>query len=383
MSDQGIAPPPAGESHGATSLIAVDRTTADLRRGLTILVRGRERRAILVQAAEAASDESLRRLRALGEAFPSIVLTGRRGRVLGLIDGGGEPVRMALTHGISAAAVRQLADPCGALEQPLPAALDIGRVDDTSCEAAAIQLTKIARLLPAAVTVAVPERRRGYVAEWGAAEDLLLVDVDDVFGYWHQVAHGLRRVSEAQVPLAGASACRIIAFRPIDGGVEHIAIVVGAPPADVPPMTRLHSECFTGDLLASLRCDCGDQLRGAIGQMAEAGSGILLYLAQEGRGIGLVNKLRAYELQDQGLDTLDANEQLGFDADERIYQPAAEMLRQLGFTAVRLLTNNPAKVDALKRHGIDVVDRVKHSFPSNAHNEGYLKTKATRFGHEF
>ncbi len=148
-----------------------------------------------------------------------------------------------------------------------------------------------------------------------------------------------------------------------------------------PVLVRLHSECFTGDLLGSLRCDCGLQLRGAIEQLAKLGSGVLLYLAQEGRGIGLVNKLRAYELQDDGFDTIDANEQLGFDADERVYLPAAEMLRQLGFGRVRLLTNNPDKVAALERYGIRVVERVPHVFPSNGHNERYLRTKATRSGH--
>jgi GTP cyclohydrolase II len=173
----------------------------------------------------------------------------------------------------------------------------------------------------------------------------------------------------------------MIAFRPSDGGNEHLAILIGDPDRQAPVLVRLHSECFTGDLLGSLRCDCGDQLRGAIAAIAAAGGGVLLYLAQEGRGIGLVNKLRAYELQDEGFDTIDANEQLGFDADERVYLPAAEMLRQLRFGQVRLLTNNPQKVAALERCGIAVVERVPHAFPANGHNERYLRTKATRSGH--
>ena len=157
--------------------------------------------------------------------------------------------------------------------------------------------------------------------------------------------------------------------------------MIGTPAPDEPVLTRVHSECFTGDLLGSLRCDCGDQLRGAVKAIAAAGSGIILYMAHEGRGIGLVNKLRAYELQDQGHDTIDANVQLGFDADERYYLPAAEMLRQLGFERVRLLTNNPAKVAALEGYGIEVTERVPHSFPSNRHNETYLSTKQQRAGH--
>ena len=154
-------------------------------------------------------------------------------------------------------------------------------------------------------------------------------------------------MADAAVPLAGAEQARIVAFRPDDGGMEHLAIIIGTPQPDQPLLLRLHSECFTGDLLGSLRCDCGEQLRGAIQAMAEAGAGIVLYLMQEGRGIGLVNKLRAYTLQDRGADTLDANEQLGFDADERVYLPAAQMLHHLGFRKVRLMTNNPQKVAAL------------------------------------
>jgi GTP cyclohydrolase II len=138
---------------------------------------------------------------------------------------------------------------------------------------------------------------------------------------------------------------------------------------------------LTGDLLGSLKCDCGDQLRGAIATIGKAGSGILLYLAQEGRGIGLINKLKAYELQDQGFDTIEANQRLGFEADEREFAAAAEMLKYLGFASVRLLTNNPDKVAALARHGIDVVERVAHSFPANPHNEAYLATKKAKAGH--
>jgi GTP cyclohydrolase II len=147
-------------------------------------------------------------------------------------------------------------------------------------------------------------------------------------------------------------------------------------------LVRLHSECFTGDLLGSLKCDCGDQLRGAIATIAAAGGGALLYLAQEGRGIGLINKLRAYRLQDQGFDTVEANERLGFEPDERLYGVAAKMLQLLGFKSIRLLTNNPLKVEALEAAGITVTERVPHAFPANPHNRGYLRTKAEKSGHQ-
>jgi GTP cyclohydrolase II len=192
-------------------------------------------------------------------------------------------------------------------------------------------------------------------------------------------ARPLSRIATARVPLAAAENSRIIAFRPADGGPEHLAIVIGDP---IPPvLVRLHSECFTGDLLGSLKCDCGEQLRGAIEAIARAGAGVLLYLAQEGRGIGLINKLRAYALQDQGFDTVEANRRLGFDDDERLFLPAAEMLRQLAIAQVRLMTNNPDKVVAMARFGIEIVERVPHAFPANTHNEGYLSIKATKSGH--
>jgi GTP cyclohydrolase II len=189
------------------------------------------------------------------------------------------------------------------------------------------------------------------------------------------------QVSEARVPLENAENVRIVAFRPSDGGTEHLAIIVGDINTAKPVLVRLHSECFTGDLVGSLRCDCGNQLRGAIGEMALAGSGILLYLAQEGRGIGLVNKLRAYQLQDAGFDTVDANLQLGFDSDERNYLPAAQILHKLGVSRVKLMTNNPAKMNSLGQYNIEVVERVPHMYPPNRHNEGYLSAKAAKSGH--
>jgi GTP cyclohydrolase II len=160
-----------------------------------------------------------------------------------------------------------------------------------------------------------------------------------------------------------------------------LAILVGEPVKAAAPLARIHSECFTGDLLGSLRCDCGEQLRGAVRRMAAEGAGILLYLAQEGRGIGLINKLRAYALQDRGLDTLDANRALGWDADERNFLIAARMLEQLGISRVRLLTNNPDKLTALAACGVEIVGREAHTFAPNGVNDEYLATKAARFGH--
>jgi GTP cyclohydrolase II len=359
------------------ALRQVDRAITDLRRGGMVLLR-EGGAALIAQAAEAVTAESLVRLRGLAGGALSLALTRRRAAALGLAEppsGKGGAVLLLLAEDAAAEELRDLADPGAEAAEPLPLA---PVTEATGAADAAVELVKLARLLPAMVVAPLPPRAAPTLAE---REGLLLLEAAQVTGYQAIAARSLQPVSEARVPLADAENTRIIAFRPSDGGIEHLAILIGDPDPETPVLLRLHSECFTGDLLGSLRCDCGDQLRGAIAEIARAGSGVLLYLAQEGRGIGLVNKLRAYRLQDAGLDTVDANEQLGFDADERVYLPAAEMLRQLGFARVRLLTNNPEKVAALTRCGIDVVERVPHIFPANGHNERYLRTKATRSGH--
>lgn len=162
---------------------------------------------------------------------------------------------------------------------------------------------------------------------------------------------------------------------------HHLALVLGDVSGGEPPLVRLHSECLTGDVLGSLRCDCGEQLDHALRQIADEGRGILVYLRQEGRGIGLYNKIRAYALQDQGLDTVEANEHLGFPADLRDYSIAAGMLRTLGVERLRLLTNNPLKLEALADHGLEIVERVPLVVPSTHENAAYLATKQTKMGH--
>ncbi len=369
----------------AAVLQTVERALAELRRGASVVLHDWSGQGAVVQAAEEATPEGLAALAALTGTEPMLLLTARRAQALGLPEAesliaSGGVMALALEEQ-QAESIRALADPTtpqDAILQPrqvvaAPAGLDI----------AAVELTKLARLLPAALLAPLPKQPVQSPVAWADARDLMAVSAANVAEYRFAAARGLTPVANAAVPLAGAEQARIVAFRPEDGGMEHLAIIIGEPKPDAPVLLRLHSECFTGDLLGSLRCDCGDQLRGAIQAMSEAGAGIVLYLMQEGRGIGLVNKLRAYTLQDGGADTLDANEQLGFDADERVYLPAAQMLHHLGFRKVRLMTNNPQKVAALSRFGIAVEERVEHSFPSNAHNDFYLATKATRFGHLF
>jgi GTP cyclohydrolase II len=357
---------------------SLDAAIVALRRGEPVLLTGARDGAVLVAAAELVSDDNLRQLREISTQLLRVALTRRRAVALGLAlrDDLSGAVSIALAPDLSAAVIRNLADPAASLGTD-PPGLGRGPVMAEESALAAVALAKLAALLPAALVLPLA---RAEAALARRRPDIPAVDAAAVLSR-RAAMTGLSRVAEARVPLAEAEDARLIAFRPGDGGTEHLAILIGTPGPGTPALVRLHSECFTGDLLASLRCDCGDQLRGAIATISRAGGGVLLYLAQEGRGIGLVNKLRAYNLQDAGFDTVDANEQLGFDADERIYLPAAEMLRQLGVPTVRLLTNNPDKVAALERYGIRVVERVPHVFPSNGHNERYLETKATRSGH--
>jgi GTP cyclohydrolase II len=359
----------------------LDAAIIALRRGEPVLLDGREP-AILALAAEFVTDANLARLRAVSRHQLRMVLTRRRAVALGLARRETAPgalsgeVSIAVAPDLSAAVIRNLADPAASLGVE-PPGLGSEPAIAQGGELAAVALARLAALLPAALVLPLAASEAALARR---RTDFAVVASEAVLTR-RAAAVGVTRVAEARVPLAEAEDAQLIAFRPGDGGTEHLAIVIGKPDPALPVLVRLHSECFTGDLLASLRCDCGDQLRGSIAAITKTGSGVLLYLAQEGRGIGLINKLRAYQLQDAGFDTVDANEQLGFEVDERVYLPAAEMLRQLGFTTVRLLTNNPEKVAALERYGIRVTERVPHVFPANGHNERYLRTKATRSGH--
>jgi len=373
-------------SRHPVTLLAVERAIAELRRGGRVVIRGNNGAAVLAQAAEGVTEKALAQFAAITLSAAALSVTARRASILGLAEAAhGRAVSIVSEPALSAETIDAIANPLTEPSETLDANLDI-KVRETTAydsESAAVTLTKIARLLPAAITAPINDPKADDLAAWSLRHDLILVDSGDIFQYQQTAARTLRQVSEARVPLANAENTRILAFRPTDGGLEHLAILVGQPDPETPVLTRIHSECFTGDILASLRCDCGDQLRGAITEISTAGSGVLLYLAQEGRGIGLVNKLRAYELQDRGYDTIDANEQLGFDADERVYLPAAQILLHLGFASVKLMTNNPHKAAALVACGVTVAERVAHTFPSNEHNKAYLQTKAWRSGHMF
>jgi len=351
----------------AQTVAAVARAAAALRRGEPVAIRT-DAQTLLILATETATDAALA---ALGPT-PLLALTHARAATLKIRLYTPDVVALPVHPGTTVAALRAIADPTNDLADPMKGPFETRREALPKALFPAIQLAKLAGLLPSVIAIETADEKSNTVQ----------IEADDILHYDDALIGSLHIVTRARVPLEGAEQAELVAFRPGDGGPEHYAIVIGAPSTQSPVLARLHSECFTGDLLGSLKCDCGEQLRGAIHAIS-AGSGILLYLAQEGRGIGLINKLRAYRLQDQGFDTIEANQRLGFEADERLYGIAARMFALLGHTSVRLMTNNPDKVAALAAHGITVTERVPHAFESNEHNRAYLDTKAKKAGHLF
>jgi GTP cyclohydrolase II len=259
-----------------------------------------------------------------------------------------------------------LADPALDLSTPFKGPFRAKPLIAPAASAAALDLARLAGLLPALFVRA-------------SAETAVQVTADAIAD--HENPLRLAIASRARLPVAAAEDAEIVAFRSADDAIEHVALLIGAPDGQ-PPLVRIHSECLTGDVLGSLKCDCGPQLDAALKLIRKSGWGILLYLRQEGRGIGLINKLRAYALQDQGFDTVDANHRLGFATDTRDFGVAARMLHLLGQDRVRLLTNNPNKVAGLEAAGIAVAERVAHKHGANPHNAAYLATKRDRTGHQ-
>ena len=344
------------------------RARADLRMGVPIVLDG----GAIVLAAETLSAPRLAAVRALG-GDPVLAITSRRAETLKARAYDGDVARISLPRDVTLAWVQSIADPADDLRAPMKGPLQTQRDGGADMHRAAIALMKAARLLPAALVL--PISNPAGIAQ---THNLTLVPADAAIDGGLSPLHS---IISARLPLAVSEAGRLHIFRPDDGAEEHYAVEIGRPDRSKPVLSRLHSACFTGDLLGSLKCDCGPQLRGALAQMGAEGAGVLLYLNQEGRGIGLANKMRAYSLQDQGFDTVEANHRLGFEDDERDFRIGAEILKRMGFNETRLLTNNPAKVARMESCGVTVTERVPLKVGENAHNHGYLATKAAKSGH--
>ena len=341
----------------------VARAVDALRRGWPVAVD-----ALTCLAVETADEDALATFDAAGPA--GLLIAGNRAATLKLTNRieavPTAPVLIARDASVDVARARAIADPALDLAEPMKGPFALAPVAGPDSAAAAIRLARLAGLLPAL-----------FVGGAGKAE--ASVAAKDVAAFGSVPA--LRIAARAQLPNRFADKAEIVAFRVEGDSSEPVALLFGAP-AGAAPLVRIHSECLTGDALGSLKCDCGPQLAAALDAIAASGWGILLYLRQEGRGIGLVNKLRAYQLQDQGFDTVDANLRLGFEDDERDFAIAAAMLSALGQDQARLLTNNPRKAAALERAGIDVSETVPLRTAPGPHNRFYLETKKARSGHQ-
>ena len=348
------------------------RARADIRMGVPVVLVAPSGDGSLVLAAETIDAARLAELRALSP-LAVIAITDHRAETLKARAYDGDLARIMLPPDATLAWVRGIADPADDLRSPMKGPLRSEREGRADLHRAGIALVKAARLLPA-VLVAPLSNPEAFAAD----NNLTLLPAQAALD---EGLTPLHPVISARLPLDVSEAGRLHIFRPEDGAEEHYAVEIGQPRRDAPVLARLHSACFTGDLLGSLKCDCGPQLRGALAQMGAEGAGVLLYLNQEGRGIGLANKMRAYSLQDQGFDTVEANHRLGFEDYERDFRIGAEILRRMGFTQVRLMTNNPSKVARMEDCGITVTERVPLKVGHTRHNAHYLATKAKKSGH--
>ena len=351
---------------GTREQVGVGRGLAEFRAGRPIVVKSGSE-TLLCLPVEGLNKERLVAFRALcAPIAPRLVLTSLRARSLG-IDAN-EPVALELRPDADASMIMALvadatSDHVFVPEPAGPAAI------------AAIDLVKLAQVLPA---VLVAETTATMVNAFNPS--IITVEASAVALFREKATLSLAIAGEAYVPLNSGVRTRFVVFRDAFGE-DPVAVIVGTPDLSKPVPVRIHSACLTGDVFGSRRCDCGDQLKLALARLHEAGGGIILYLAQEGRGVGLANKMRTYKLQDGGLDTVDANTTLGFDDDERDYGVAARMLQMLGCTRAVLLTNNPAKLDGLTKAGIEIAGRMPIETPINSDNRRYLTAKASRAGH--
>ena len=347
---------------GDEARLGVQRAVAELRAGRPVKIIDQDA-VIAVAAAEMMGGAQIAAWHTATAGAAGLVLPAPRLRHLGVLANTASHVSV---DGLSADNIDEL---LFAVSRPAPALLN--RPADSS-EAAALELVKRAYLLPAAVVLPLAK---------DDSSAMVAVKRSAVENFHEASARSLTIAARTHVPLADTDDAEFVVFRGGDGLREQLAVVVGKPDPHKPVLTRLHSACLTGDLFASLKCDCGDQLRLAVAEIAREGGGVLLYLDQEGRGIGLLNKMRAYGLQQQGHDTLDADAVLGYGPDERRYEVASAMLALLGYRRITLMTNNPTKIAALESFGVQIVGHQRLIAGVNPHNHNYLSTKARRAGH--
>ena len=342
----------------------VDRARNDLRIGLPICL-SHDDENWLIFSIETISNE---RLLALNKDV-EFSITAQRAKTLNITPYDNDIGRFKLNKFKDWRWVKALADPADDLKYPMKGPFEPIREGSADIHRIGIQLCKQARLLPSILTKKMDVTNKNITTI--SSEDIIIARQNE----------NITNIVSASLPIKASKQSRLHIFRHKNGVEENYAIEIGKPNRSFPVLCRIHSACFTGDILGSLKCDCGAQLNEALEQMGNEQSGILLYLNQEGRGIGLTNKMRAYSLQNEGFDTVEANHRLGFEDEERDFKIASDILKNMGFNSVRLITNNPKKIEMMNNNGINVIERIAINVGKTAENENYLAAKRQKSGH--
>jgi GTP cyclohydrolase II len=364
--------------------IKIQRAISELRRGGKIVITDNYNGlSVLVMPCELIQRDSVDSLSNITQSRPNVILSPNRCKALG-IKTDNKPCSILINKSWTFSEIMSLCLPLSNQKQPKISGVIME--SEKGIVSSSLLILRQARLLPAALMSLISNVPIETISDWSFKNNLLHIHLEDIMAYEIVSASSLVMEVKANVPLLHTDNCEIMVFRPRDGGNEHFCLVFGktrdfSDRSKSNPLVRIHSQCITGDILDSLKCDCGEQLKQSIKLMADADEGVLVYLAQEGRDIGLLNKLRAYALQENGMDTVQANEDLGFNDDERLYYPAKHILSHLNINQIKLITNNPKKVKHLTNLGINVTERIPIKIKPNKHNKSYLNTKSKKSGH--
>ena len=366
--------------------IKIERAISELRRGGKIVISDNDTGvSIVLFAAELIDKGTIQEISETALSRPSIILSSNRASAIG-IRINNQPCSISVQRNWTETDILSLCMPL--IDHPKPKINGVIS-ENNKIVSSCLLILRQARLLPAGLMAIISNVILDDINHWSFKNDLINIDANDIQFYETSNSNKLTMSVKAKVPISYTDNCEIVIFRPKDGGDEHFCLIFGKTRNinnDINhdcnnTLVRIHSQCITGDILESLKCDCGQQLKESIKLMANANEGLLIYLAQEGRDIGLLNKLRAYSLQENGMDTVEANEALGFNDDERLYYPAKEILSQFKINKVRLITNNPKKVEHMLNLGISVTERIPIKIDANKHNKKYLETKSKKSGH--
>ena len=366
-------------------IVVMERAISELRRGGKVVLRDSNRNiSVLLVAVEMINKDTMIDVTNISSSRPNIILSPNRSKAIGLLNRP-EPCSILIEDNWKIEDILSISMPLKNHKMPN---LNGVIFEKNQIYSVCLLMLRQSRLLPAGLSSLISNIPSEEISMWCKKNNLILIEKEHVENYEEEKSKRLSIEVRAKVPIAATEDCELVIFRPKEGGNEHFCLLIGEA-RNLPakknltniPLVRVHSQCITGDILESLKCDCGHQLKQSLKIMVQNKNGILIYLAQEGRDIGLLNKLRAYSLQEEGLDTVEANKVLGFEDDERLYYPVKEILKLLNVKSVKLMTNNPKKVDHLSKMGIRIVDRIPVIISPNKYNKFYLNTKSQKSGH--